>query len=263
MLDLYVVLKGPDHVAHNVNKALYLIFERFNMYFYQTVDQLDKEAYASFKAMSPAEQPGAAATQKKLRDVATEVMEEFNARERRIYTQEAFRTRNMVKENITLKRGMDMRLHALAMFRYFSVKASAIRNFREMLKNLRMKLLDICDQSLMGFQQMIESYKIHSGLRPLPRSMANEFHVNPVGKRYTLDDQDNFSELAEETKEETVLKYFVKEMHIRLSNPRIENLSTYVVNLLGRIQVETGKKDPQTVARFKVEMDGKFGAKRL
>lgn len=259
---MYVIMKGPDHVAHNVNKALYLIFQRFNIYFYQTVDQLDKEAHELFKSMQPDEQRAAIANQKKLRDVATEVMEEFNARERRVYTHEAFRSRNIIKENITLKRGMDMRLQALAMFRYFSVKADAIRNLREMLKNLRMKLLDVCDTSLLGFQQMIESYKIHSGLRPMPRSMADKFHTNPAGIRYTLDDQDNFSELAEETKEETVLKYFVKELHTRLSNPRIENLSTYVVDLLQRIQVQTGKKDSK-IQDFKVEIDMKFGTKRL
>lgn len=246
-----VFMKGADHLAHNVNKALYLIFQRFNDYFYKTVDDLDKEAIGKSQINEE--------HQVKLRAVATEVMEEFNAKERRVYIDEAFHLPNLIKDNVTLKKGLNVRLQVIAIFQFFSVTAKSIRNLREMIKDLRLKLLDVCDQSLLGFQQMIESYKIHRGLRKMPDSLALKFHPEIEGHRYSLDNQDDLVELAEQSKEYAVLKYFVREIQVRLTNPRIENLSTYVVKLLTQIETQTNSQRPEkSVDDFLKEINLKF-----
>lgn len=223
-MDLRAILHGPQKVANNLNKGLYLIFGRFVQYFYRKLDEIDAGGTPTAK-------------QKQLRAVAIEVMNEFEAPERRLYIQKAFDHRVKITDSVILPKSFKGSIGKL--IHVFTVEPGLLKRMRTMIKEMRLELLEICNQSLSGFQSFIYAYQNFRLDKKIP-----DFNIDKINKvgpnEYTLDDRDILSGLIEELKETVGQKYFHFEMEIRMMRQAPNNLSAFTIELLRDLRALLG-----------------------
>lgn len=229
LINIESFLKGPEETASAVNKALYSIFDDFVKVFGETLNKIDAKVHdgpADTKAVEK---------QQKLRQIANEVMVEFEARERRLYLEVVYYRRNTFTDNINFPENWALFQKIWKLIEIARDAPEKIRALRVLLKKLRMELLDICDHSLNGFRALIESYKVQTGHKKIPELDWGNLVAKEEGARYSVDERMDLSDHVEEVKDNIAIQYFNAEYAARVHEQKMQNLSSFVITLLGNI----------------------------
>lgn len=221
-MNIMNVLRGPVRVANNLNKALYLIFGRFVSYFNHKLDEIDKVPAAE------------GVDSDRLKRIGGEVMKEFEAPERRMYTQWSFDVREKAIDNIVIPKSWRSALVTL-MYK-LTAEPELIKKMRNAVKDARLELLELCDQSLTGFQSLLYAYQWYRLGKPVPDFDISRINIKSPNEKYTVDERDELSGVVDEMKETVATKYFYHEISVRMKRKERDSLPAHIIHLLNELK---------------------------
>lgn len=209
-----VMAKGAERVANNVNKNIFLIFDHFISYFQREAKKIRDER----DRLSAAGAPGITdVVANRLDEIIAGIIDEFGARERRVYINAAFENRLKIKINFSVNKTTDF-IKVLYQLGKTAVDAKqVIADVKSVYQSTMKAQLEICDKSLIGLISLIDVYRERMLNKPYQKFNPNV--LNPIktnAEDYSHDERVEYVRHIEHMKAALVRKFFNYEIEGRL-----------------------------------------------
>lgn len=197
-LTVWDVFQGGDALANKVNQILVSMFDAFVVHFKREMDQID----AKF--------PNA---NRQWRRIVEEMLQEFEARERKDYLNLMKRAR--VKMGRTFLRQEDA-LDAVKQAFWKKMFNVNLNKYKKVYHDALIEALNLCHQSVLGFRGLIRSYKMkllgwHSSDVWFDKRMVPQTKDDILDE----DEREQLTWAADEMIKFSLNKYFLLEMEAR------------------------------------------------
>lgn len=204
--------KGPEKLANNVNKGIFLIFDHFISYFYREIEKI-KDLRMK---MPKAERHITDAQADKLESIVRGIIQDFGARERRTYMASAFRNRSAIKVNVNFHGTKDFALFLFHLSKRVFSPRKAIAEIKAVYMSTMNDLIEVCDQSLLGLVSLIDVYRARMLNKPIPDFNPNDLQPLSDDHDYLYGERVRYSALIDEMKLALIRKYFDHEIQARV-----------------------------------------------
>lgn len=223
-ITLSVMAQDGEAISNVVNKALFAVFEEFIEHFRREVDLIiKKHPHLTQEDVS------------KLKNIVEGIITEFGARERRKYMGAAYKNREGLKINTSFRGIGDFVSKASTTVISVFADKELSRKMKVIQQATMLDLLEVCDQSLLGLNSLIDVFRSRIENIALPNFDEQRLVVKQDNDRYYWEERLKVSECVEEIKSTLCRRYLDHEIQLRLQ-ANVENLFDSLRNSLNKLQ---------------------------
>lgn len=198
------MMQNGEKLSNNINKGLFIVFERFISFFTKEIATIQKDNAHNLPKDFQA-----------LTEIAKSIIIDFGARERRKYMSAAYRNREGLQLSVNPK-GFN---HAISIAGGFIagtvINKDLGKKIRNIIQSTMWDLLEVCDQSLLGLNSLIDVYRARIERKDLPEFSESKLRIK-TEEKYTWGERIELSESVEEIKLTLTRKYFNTEFEARI-----------------------------------------------
>lgn len=259
-MEIYKVLLGPLVTAQMVNKTLFNIYERFEYYFNVAIDNEYNIMLGDFQRKLQGDALMAKIRHMDRSKIAVrEEMTAVMASDRRLYAMTVYNHRSKFEGTVQKQKEWTAVKVLKAVYELFQGKLDIIGTLRDYVVVMRMQIMEICDQSIVGYHALIDAFYYDCQDAGMPRiNFGMVFEVKADDHDWTTTEKYQVVDKIEDIKSYIQTEFFLMNLQDRrkilIARERAQEKEREEARMVGRKTDHLQQLETGSLAKFTIEM---------